>query len=724
MHILDIKSMRRLPLITASVWLVSCASDGASHSNAPAVTRVAGAVQEQKRDGGSTSSMMEDPFEYLEKSTSDVKAWEQDQTHKTIELLHKSKGYDDLLRRVQIYRNAKQPPKQVALRGAVSFSLEQAEADTMVVYRRQGKEKPVTLFRTDGGDSHRIGLDFISVSPSGKFIAIGVSEGGTEETQVRVLDARTGADHGDRSDDVRLAELVWMPDDSGYLYMRGRGRKNVPAVNQIKDLNVAVHTLGKESREDVEVVGSRAAGARIHAELEYCHPALSPDGKDVVVAVQHGINPDLRLFTKRFDKLLDGNAPWQKLYDDTDHVTSYSVGNGRLVVARTMGALGAAVEEQVLDGSTTRRQLYKSRLPVDEVLVVGADTYAVETNIATKELVFVTGTGDIARVSLPQGRSVWTQSLNVDQRTQQLVVQLRSWTNPPAWWSVSAKGTVAKPVANVTDPSTLTDAYQVRSTEIAARDGEQIPVTIIGPKNGKTAPRYIWATAYGSYGTVVGPNFTPARRIFLELGGTYVYVHVRGGGEKGRAWHEGGRGALKAKTIEDLIDALKALRSQGFADGGGIMLYGASAGGIPLGGLIDREPELVQAVAIESGTLNVTKLESGSATGALHKEEFGTNDNLESARHLRDIDAYLNIRDSVKYPAILIFAGINDARVPYWQSTKFVARLQRAQAGSQPILLRLNGGGHISGNTTDEQAAGDAEWLTFGLSHIGHPDFQ
>ncbi|HWL84438.1 MAG TPA: prolyl oligopeptidase family serine peptidase, partial [Polyangiaceae bacterium] len=345
---------------------------------------------------------------------------------------------------------------------------------------------------------------------------------------------------------------------------------------------------------------------------------------------------------------------------------------------------------------------------------------------ATKHLVTVRSTGEPTHVALPTGTSVWPDSLRFDPVSKKLVIDLRSWTHTPTWFTLARGKGIAEPIPLAGSPSPPgADAYDVRTIEAPARDGERIPITVVAPKNqGSAPPKFVWVGAYGSYGTVFGPYFTVPRRVFLESGGTYVFAHVRGGGEKGRMWHQQARGPTKIKTVEDLIDSLKFLRDAGFGTGGGVFLAAGSAGGIPVGGLLVRQPELVDAVYVDSGVLNVSRLEAASAIGVLHKDEFGTNDTPEGARHLQEIDAYLNIQDGHRYPPTLLHAATHDVRVPRWQSSKFAARLQQAGAGAQPTILRLTGGGHINGGTADEDAQLEAEILTFALANIKHAEFQ
>ncbi|RYD39049.1 MAG: hypothetical protein EOP83_37420, partial [Verrucomicrobiaceae bacterium] len=316
-------------------------------------------------------------------------------------------------------------------------------------------------------------------------------------------------------------------------------------------------------------------------------------------------------------------------------------------------------------------------------------------------------------VALPGGRSIASEGVRFDPISERLVLDLRSWAEPATWWSVRKGGAGVEAITEASVNGQRSAEFDVRSLEAVARDGERIPLTIVSRRDVPTT-KHVWTTAYGSYGIALGPSFTVARRTFLEFGGTYVVAHVRGGGEKGRAWHDAGRGPNKMKTVEDFIDCMKYLRNAGFGSGGGVVAIGGSAGGMPVGGLLIRQPELVDGVVLDSAIVNVSRLEDASAIGALHAEEIGTSKTPEGAQRLHELDVYENVRDGIKYPPTLIMARVNDARVPYWQSDKLVARLLQAGATSR---LRLTGGGHVAGSTREEDASTDAELVTFALTH-------
>lgn len=663
----------------------------------------------------------DDPFRTLETASPERAAWEEAQTASTLEALHHRRGFEDVLRRVRAYRDAPQPPRQLDIRGQAVFSLEQqTTANTTAIVRRKGAEAKILFQTAAGNEKSREHIDFMSVSRSGRFVAFGVSTAGVEETTVRVLEVSSGRDLGDRVRDVRNSSLEWLPDDTGFIYMRGRGRTSLPVKDQIRDLSAAVHVLGAPFEKDTEVVGSRAGGERIHQEFEYCYPSVSADGRYVVISVRHGINPDLRIYVKSRAAVLDGSTPWTQIYAETDHVKTVALGKQRLVAVRALDEQTNVIEERDLSKLERRNVIYSTSKPLESAVVAGATTYVVEIEMGIKRLQMLRGEAPPVPVGLPVGRSIWSDGVRFDPISERVVLDLRSWAEPATWWSVRKGGGGVDPIAEVSVSGQRSEDFDVRSIEAVARDGEHIPLTVISRRDVPTT-KHVWVTAYGSYGLAFGPTFTVARRTFLELGGTYVFAHVRGGGEKGRAWHDAGRGANKMRTIDDTIDCLKYLRASGFGAGGGIVTYGASAGGMPVGGLLVRHPELVDGVVLDSAIVNVSRLEEGSAIGVLHAQEIGTSKTPEGAQRLHDLDVYANVRDGVKYPPTLVFAGVNDARVPHWQSDKLVSRLLQAGATSS---LRLTGGGHIAGNTREEEAHTDAELVVFALSNTGHPDFK
>jgi prolyl oligopeptidase len=569
---------------------------------------------------------------------------------------------------------------------------------------------------TDEDAKHRLRITSFALSPHGRYVAVGTSDSGKEFITFRILDGKTGRDLGDRSEDVRLGALAWFMDDSGYLYMRGRGDTVAP-LERSKDFSVAYHKLGTPSDADTEVAGAHAAGGPPIHDYDYAYPQTSLDGDHAIVDIHHGTSRDSRVFVTRFIGRPNNATAWRQVYGESDHVRAIWPGHRRLLTIRATDS-GSLVEEVSLSDPDKRRPLYSSAEPLDALFELGRSIYVVEVRTSGRRLLRLTGTH--AATVFAGDVSVST-SLGIDWIGHTAAIRTLSWTNPGGWMLLDDIGRSTS-LEESGSPPALDDKYEVRELVAPARDGESIPLTIIGPR-GDNSPRYVWFRAYGAYGVSIGPTFDPARRVFLDIGGTYVVAHVRGGGERGILWHESGRGAKKITTVEDAIDAVRFLRSTGFGAGGGIFAFGGSAGGIPIGGLLVREPELVDAVCIVSGVLNVSRLEATSPVGPGQREEFGTADTPEGARRLREIDAFENVRHGVRYPPVLLITAMDDYRVPYWQSTKFAARLE-GQGSDFPVLLEIMSGGHMAGRTHSEESTLDAEILSFALSSLHHPFYQ
>lgn len=208
-------------------------------------------------------------------------------------------------------------------------------------------------------------------------------------------------------------------------------------------------------------------------------------------------------------------------------------------------------------------------------------------------------------------------------------------------------------------------------------------------------------SGYGSYGTSQKPYFSPYSLLWVEDGGVLVYTHVRGGGEKGDAWHKGGYKETKPNTWKDFISSAEFLIENKYTSPNYLGISGGSAGGILIGRAITERPDLFKAAVIDVGLLNALRFEL-TPNGQNNAKEFGSV-NFENEFHaLYEMDAYHHIREGVNYPATLITTGMNDSRVIAWIPAKFAAKLKAYNSGKNPIMLSVDFNGGHSGNDTDD----------------------
>lgn len=236
-------------------------------------------------------------------------------------------------------------------------------------------------------------------------------------------------------------------------------------------------------------------------------------------------------------------------------------------------------------------------------------------------------------------------------------------------------------------------AYRVRRIFATAKDGEQVPISILHrtdtPLDG-SAPCLLYG--YGSYGSAMSASFRTRPLSLVDRGFVYAIAHVRGGTDKGRRWYLDGKREKKTNTFTDFIAAAETLADAGFTARGRIVAEGGSAGGMLMGAVANMAPELFAGIIAEVPFVDVlnTILDDSLPLTPPEWPEWGD--------PIRDVAAFETIRsyspyDNVTaqtYPPILAMGGLTDPRVTYWEPAKWVARLRATMSGGGPILLHTN----------------------------------
>lgn len=240
-------------------------------------------------------------------------------------------------------------------------------------------------------------------------------------------------------------------------------------------------------------------------------------------------------------------------------------------------------------------------------------------------------------------------------------------------------------------------AYESRRIWAVARDGTKVPVSVVSKKgvalDGK-APLLLYA--YGSYGASMAPTFSSARLSLLDRGVIYALAYVRGGGELGEEWREQGRMMQKLNTFYDFIDCADYLVRNKYTSSDRLVIQGGSAGGLLVGAVVNLRPDFFKAVVAQVPFVDVmnTMLDASLPLTTSEWIEWGNPNNKTEFDYMLRYSPYDNIK-ARKYPAMLVEVSLNDSQVPYWEGTKFVARLRAQKTDANPLLLKANmGAGH------------------------------
>ncbi len=237
------------------------------------------------------------------------------------------------------------------------------------------------------------------------------------------------------------------------------------------------------------------------------------------------------------------------------------------------------------------------------------------------------------------------------------------------------------------------------SERLSARapDGTEIPISIVyrkdRPRNG-AGPCLL--AGYGAYGAPSDPTFSTNRLSLLDRGFVYAIAHVRGGGEMGERWHEGGKLLTKKNTFTDFVAAADALVRGGYTSKEKLAISGGSAGGLLIGAVVNLRPDLFRAAIAKVPFVDVmnTMLDPTLPLVVPEFEEWGNPAEAEYFDAMRAYSPYDNVAP-VEYPHLLVTAGFNDPRVMYWEPAKWVAKLRATKKGDRQLLLKTNlGAGH------------------------------
>ncbi len=231
--------------------------------------------------------------------------------------------------------------------------------------------------------------------------------------------------------------------------------------------------------------------------------------------------------------------------------------------------------------------------------------------------------------------------------------------------------------------------YATERFRIAARDGAQVPVSVVYRKNlGELNTRPILVYGYGSYGSSTDPTFSLSRLSLLDRGFVFAMAHVRGGQELGRKWYEDGKMFNKKNTFTDFVDVTKALVDKKYGDPDRVFAYGGSAGGLLMGAVINMAPELYHGVIAAVPFVDVvsTMLDESIPLTTGEFDEWGNPKLKEQYEYIKSYSPYDQIAKQ-DYPNLLITTGLHDSQVQYWEPAKWIAKLRDMKTDNNTLLM-------------------------------------
>ena len=591
-----------------------------------------------------------------------------------------------------------------AVRGDTLFVLERGRnADQFALVARSFADAAVAsrmlldpaALATDAA----MAIDWFEPSADGALVAIGLSEGGTENSVLHILETETTAVAELRIPDTRAASVAWLPDSSGFWYAR------YPADDQYHR-HIRFHRLGTDPAGD-PVVFDRLANPQAWPDVQ-----VSPDGERLLVQVQVGWSrTDVYLMQV-------ATGSWSTVIEGVDVQSSFVfVADGLVGSTRHGAPNGRAVH--VAAGPATNGSVD----PWVTVVAERADVVVGHPTVCGDELLVRVSRGAIDSVERwsPDGRMLGivdrlgltaVDQIEADGDRAALVVS--TFDTPTCIWRYES-GRPQRWCPALPEESELANLV-LRQMHYPSLDGTEIGLFVIHRSDVTPGPdRPLILNGYGGFAISESPAWVPNIAAWCAEGGVWAIAGLRGGLEHGEKWHEAGRRANKQNVFDDFHAAADWLVAQGLAAPDRLGLVGGSNGGLLVGAAIVQRPDLARAVWCAVPLLDMVRFPQ-FLIARLWTDEYGDPDAAEEFAWLHGYSPYHAVVSGVTYPAVLFTTAEGDTRVDPLHARKMAAALQDAGHDPQqrPVLLMQAGrAGHGVGKPASMRIAEGVDVLSF-----------
>ena len=554
-------------------------------------------------------------------------------------------------------------------------------------------------------------LNYFQPSQDGKKVAVGLSEGGSENAELTVIDVDSGKTIAGPIERVQFGAIGWMPDGTRLFFHRFQElAPGDPSMNKYKNSKTFLWDL---KNPPVAVLG-KGVGRIPFTEDEFPIIGTTP-GSDLALAISgNGVQNELALWTAPLSDAAKPNTAWTPLVARTEDVTNAAVSGNRIYLLSHKNAPTFQVlsieSGQPISAAKVIVPTRADRL-IESISAAADGLYVRARRGVYSELFKVPLDGGPEQpLALPFKGSI--SDLFADPREPGAIIQVDGWTTPPTTLAFApSTGEFTDLKLGVT-PAGF-DPKQFRAEDLSAKaaDGTAIPLSYLTVAGG-THPRPLLLWAYGSYGISEFPYFGSRVNMTLREGIDYAVCHVRGGGELGEAWRLAGKDANKPNTWRDLIACAEDLIARGYTTKSMLFIGGGSAGGITMGRAMEERPDLFAGVFNLVPGANALRMEF-SVSGPANIPEFGSIKTEQGFKNLMAMDTIYHVKSGTQYPPIMITTGLNDPRVSSWAPAKLAATLL-ASGTKNPVLLRVDEeGGHGIGSTKTQNDELYADILSF-----------
>jgi len=658
-----------------------------------------------------------DPYRWLENNDSpEVAAWVEAENKVTFAYLDKIPYRAQLKDRLTKLLNY---PKYTApsRRGEwFVFSKNDGLQNQNVYYIQRGLDATPELlldpnkFSADG--TSRLGA--FSWSPKGNYVLYGISQGGSDWNDLYVLDVASKKPLNDHLQWIKNGGGSWLGDE-GFFYSR------YPAPEKGKELysknefqTVYYHKLGTPQSEDELIYEDKEHSQRFQGV------GVTEDQRFAILSVsERGKGKDGNALS--FRDLSKGDKAFTPIVAD---ITNDSFGvlddiGDKFLIRTNHGAPNGKVVLYDPATKTWKDVLPERPEPLEGSGTAGGKLFATYLKDVTTRAYVYSLDGKLENeITLPGlGTAGGFGGRNDDKF---VFYSFSSFNAPPAIYQYDIATRKSSVFRTVEIPGFNANDYEVKQVFYNSKDGTRVPMFLTYKKGIKldgNNPTLLYG--YGGFNITTNPSFSSLRLALLEQGVVYASANMRGGGEYGEKWHEAGTKLKKQNVFDDFIAAAEYLIKERYTSSAKLAIDGASNGGLLVGAVANQRPDLFRAVHQHAGVMDMLRYHTFTI-GWNWAADYGRSDANEA--EFKALYAYSpvhNIKRGTKYPSILVTTADHDDRVVPAHSFKYAAALQAAQAGADPILIRIDTKSGHGASSTTKQLEQTADIYSFIFYNLG-----
>ena len=657
-----------------------------------------------------------DPFRWLEDDTSaETAAWVEAQNKVTGHYLGKIPFRGKLLERLKEVSNYEKVGAPIRRKNGKWY-----------FYRNDGLQNQSVLYEMDepGGEA-RVFLDPNKLSDDGtvalkgtyfshdcKYMAYTISRSGSDWEEIFVKDVESGNLLEDHIEWAKFTGAAWRGDGFYYSAYDAPSGDGHEYSGKNEGHKIYYHKIGTPQSEDVLFYSNPAEPLRFYSlsiNEEETMAFLSEDGADIgnnlyVMDLRREGAGFVQMTADMKNNCTPAGTDGEKIY----LFTNYGAPMNRLVVADIAHPTCRDWKDVIPESDSV----------LQDVEMVADKFVASYLKDASTHCLLYSRDGSLVReIALP---GVGSASFHGRKGEPWCYYSFSSFTTPGTIYSYNLESGES---AVYQQPKTTFDLSDIETKQVffPSKDGTLIPMFITCRKDVSldgTNPLYLYG--YGGFNISLTPGFSAYRVPWLERGGIYVEVNLRGGGEYGEAWHLAGTQMHKQNVFDDFIGAAQWLIAHGYTSPEKLAIVGGSNGGLLVGACMTQRPELYAVAIPRVGVMDMLRYHKFTI-GWNWAPDYGTSeDSEEMFRYLLGYSPLHNLRPGVSYPATLVTTADHDDRVVPAHSFKFAATLQQCNAGPNPTLIRIDSkAGHGGGKPLAKVLEEQADMYAFIMKNIG-----